>query len=456
MKRWNVLALGLVLLLGPVALAQARAGAGSAAVDADSSARALSVYEEGKRLYDAKSYAGALAKFEQAAALEPGKARWQYNRGLALRKLNRYPEARDAFLQSRALEPAYKKAEIDDKLREMGFSPEGSTATSSPSASAGVSPPGDSARSTASGIDVAVAIVVGLFVFGIPIACIAIIVRALLKGPRHRKTQEAPSRAKAPRTFRAPMSAEQLTPWAQRLDRVSDSLISVEHALRLEEDADLRALLNQATMKEQKARDELALARRGESDANSLESRVRTAEVGAREPAERARSLFGDIAFNPEGERVGCYFCARPLANPSFRRQVPLKRGSDVTQVLACAPCANMASAGQPPQVKVGTAGAQTVHWSELDGYDPYTHYHKPFPGTRMAPLWDFTPRRSMAELAAMAAGGALVGGLATYAVSQLLDLDHAREAAAARAAAQAAARRASERREERDWRDHS
>jgi hypothetical protein len=96
------------------------------------------------------------------------------------------------------------------------------------------------------------------------------------------------------------------------------------------------------------------------------------------------------------------------------------------------------------------------MHWSELDGYDPYTHRHKPYPGTSTVPAWKFTPERSVAEVAAMAAGGALVGGVAAYAISELLDLDGAREAAAAQAATQAAAMQASQHREERDWKDHS
>jgi hypothetical protein len=210
-------------------------------------------------------------------------------------------------------------------------------------------------------------------------------------------------------------------------------------------------------MAEQRARDEVEKARSGKKvDPEAINALVSEAEEGSTAAAERARSLFGDRAFLPEGERVGCYFCARPLANASFRMQVPLKRGSDVTPVLACPPCANMAAAGQPPPVKVRMEGGRTVHWSELGEYDPYTHRHKHYPGTRMVPAWDFTPHRSLGEVAAIAAGGALATGLAAYGVSRLLDLDSAQESAAAQAAAEAAARQASERREERDWKDHS
>jgi hypothetical protein len=257
------------------------------------------------------------------------------------------------------------------------------------------------------------------------------------------------------------MRAVDVSPLDQRMEQVANTLVSVEHALRLEEDADLRALLNQATMAEQRARDELAKARGGKVSAETAAVSVTAAENASKSAHERAQTLFGDRAFLPEGERVGCYFCARPLANASFRTQVPLKRGSDVTPVLACPPCANMAAAGKPPPVKVLMAGGgRMAHWSEADGFDPYTHRHKAHPGIRNVPAWDFAPQRSLAEVAAIAAGGAALTGLAAYGVSQLLDLDSAQEAAeaqaAAQAATQAAARKASEQKEERDWRDHS
>jgi len=441
--RWNflVLALGLGLLLGPVAVAEAQAGGeGSPAVDAERSARALSVYEQGKHLYDAQDYAGALELFDQAATLEPGKARWQYNRGLALRKLNRHREARDALLKSRKLDPEYKRAEIDDKLREMGFSPEASPTTFK-------------SYSTAEHI------LNGLLCAGVPLLMAVgffFLIRSIVRSVKATRNAVA-ERPNSRKTSKPPMRNVDVSPLDQRLERVASALVSVEHALRLEEDADLRALLNQATMAEQRARDELAKARVGKVSREAAEAQVRAAEEGSTAAEEQARALFGDRAFLPEGERVGCYFCARPLANASFRMQVPLKRGSDVTPVLACPPCANMAAAGQPPPVKVRMeGGGRMVHWSELGGYDPYTHRHKSYPGTRNVPAWDFAPQRSLAEVAAIAAGGAAIGGLAAYGVSQLLDLDSAQEAAVAQAAAQASARKTSEKREERDWRDHS
>ncbi|EAU69342.1 tetratricopeptide repeat domain protein [Stigmatella aurantiaca DW4/3-1] len=402
------------------------------------SAQALAVYEQGKRLYDAKDYAGALERFDQAAALEPGKARWQYNRGLALRKLNRFEEARTALLQSRTLDPAYKQAEIDDKLREMGFSDEPVQETGRAS-----SPKGFQA--------------LGPLLCGVgPFVGAMAVLYWMFRRSASRKRRD-PARSSRPPSSSPVPRPEELRLLNTRLEQLSSSLVQVEHALRLEEDADLRALLNQATLAEQRSRDALDRARQGQLPLDAAAGQLRAAQDSAEAALKRAQSLFGERAFQPEGARVGCYFCARPLANPAFRMLVPLKRGADVTKVLACPPCANMASAGQPPPVKVRQLrNGQTQHWSELDGYDPYLHRHKPYPEMGTVPSWEYAPQRSLGEVAAMAAGGALATGLAAYGMSKLLDLDTASEAAAAQAATQASAARASERREERDWRDHS
>ncbi|WP_224368820.1 tetratricopeptide repeat protein [Hyalangium versicolor] len=473
MKRWNFVALGLAVLLGTAAVAKAPAGKGATKAEAGGNPRALAVYEEGKRLYDAKKYAAALQKFDQAAELEPDKARWQYNRGLALRKLNRFPEAREALLKSRALDPEYKRAEINDKLREMGFSPEDSTPTTpstpateppaavdAPTQGADTAPPLPPAPVTqeassqrregqgSGGLCCAVgggAALVGLVM--------------LFRRFRRSKESRGEEQGNAQSARRA--TPEDLQSLEALLEKAAASLIPVEHALRLGEDPDLRAMLNQATMSEQRAREGLERARSTRILPPSLDGQCREAEERAYAALERAKSLYGDKAVLEEGERVGCYFCARPLANPAFRQQVPIKRGSEVVHVLACPPCANMASAGQSPPVKVVIdQNGQRVHWSELEDYSPYVHRHRPYQGARLVQPWEYTPQRSMGEVAAMAAGGALAAGAVAYGVSRLLDLDNAQEAAeaeeAAQAAAQAAARRASERREERDWKDHS
>ncbi|WNG27492.1 tetratricopeptide repeat protein [Cystobacter fuscus] len=461
MKQGKILALVGVLVVAPMALAQG-SGASSKPSAGKTAARALEVYEQGKRLYDAKNYAGALERFDQAAAIEPDKARWQYNRGLALRKLGRFAEAREALLHSRTLDPAYKQAEIDDKLREMGFSPAPppsapaseppapsiSTPPAPPPPEPSVVPRGETSKKPANPMSsFCVCSGMALLFF-------------LLMRWQLSKTKPLQDPHRASTSTLQPRS-EEFAPLEERLEQVAASLVQVEHALRLKEDADLRALLNQATMAEQNAWQSMADFRKGTASRSAVTRRIDKAHEAAQAAVAHAHGLFGDKAFLPEGQRVGCYFCARPLANPSFRMQVPLKRGSQVTNVLACPPCANMAAAGQPPPVKVLRSGSgQTQHWSEVRGYDPYTHRHQPHPDMSTIPAWQYTPERSLGEVAAMAAGSALATGLAAYGVSRLLDLDSASEAAAAQAATQAAtqaaAKRASEHREERDWKDHS
>ncbi len=446
MKTWNALALVLVLVSSPAVLAQASGTeAPPASAAADASAEALRIYEEGKRLYDAKDYAGALQKFDEAAIIEPGKARWQYNRGLTLRKLGRYDEAREALLRSRELDPQYKRAEIDDKLTEMGFpvedAPVPAGGTPAPE-SAPAEDPGPLA--TFLGVVICLGVPTGLLIG------VILLIRALL-----RKKPGAPGQAASrPRRTYAP---GELSARSSRLAKLGDLLVSVEHAMRLGEDPDARALLNRATDSEHKARVALMTADRGEEDLRKVDALLGEAESMAQQAMERVRTRFGEQAFSGTGERVGCYFCARPLANPEFRRRVPLKRGADVTEVLACPPCANIAATGQSPAVKVHPQGGRQVHWSEAAGYDPYVHRHRVFPGIQSVPAWNFTPERSVGELAMMAAGGALVGGAAVYAAGKLLDLDGAREAALAQEAAMAAARnQVGPEGHDRDWRDHS
>jgi tetratricopeptide (TPR) repeat protein len=70
---------------------------------------------KGKSRYDAGDFSGARAKFEEAIAMEPANPRWHYNLGLAYRQLNNFPAAQQSFLKSLALDPNYKRAEIEDK-----------------------------------------------------------------------------------------------------------------------------------------------------------------------------------------------------------------------------------------------------------------------------------------------------------------------------------------------------
>lgn len=432
------------LVLAAPCLGAAQAAPG--APTAERAAQAMAVYEDGKRLYDAKNYLGALGKFDQAAALEPDKARWQYNRGLVLRKLKRDDEAREAFQKSRALDPAYKRSEIDAKLRDMGFDPAGATSgmpllpAPAEGAASGAAPPAAPAPARSQGFPLlpclgCFAVVVGGLIM------VVLLIRRILKGWRtSRGTLYAPVLPSGGPPRPGALKAEE-----SRLEKLAATLAAAEHALRLREDEDLRALLNQATQDETRARETFKRARKGQGGAGDLPGLLATAEEAAAAAVEKARELFGDAAFQEGGPRVGCYFCARPLASETYRARVSLKRGTEVTEVLACPPCANTAARGQAPPVKalVGEDG-QMRHWSEIPDYDPYLHRHQPYPGASLVPGWKFAPGgRSLAEVAALAGGGALAGGLLAYGAGRLLDLDTAQELGLAQEASQAAALKA-------------
>ncbi|MFY0577639.1 tetratricopeptide repeat protein [Cystobacter fuscus] len=323
MKQGKILALVGVLVVAPMALAQGSGGSPKPSAG-KTAARALEVYEQGKRLYDAKNYAGALERFDQAAAIEPDKARWQYNRGLALRKLGRFAEAREALLHSRTLDPAYKQAEIDDKLREMGFSPAPppsapaseppapsvdapASEPPAPSISTPPAPPpepsvvprGETSKKPANPMSsFCVCSGMALLFF-------------LLMRWQLSKTKPLQDPHRASTSTLQPRS-EEFAPLEERLEQVAASLVQVEHALRLNEDADLRALLNQATMAEQNARQSMADFRKGTSSRSAVTRRIDKAHEAAKAAVAHAHGLFGDKAFLPEGQRVGCYFCARP------------------------------------------------------------------------------------------------------------------------------------------------
>src|SRR5205807_1891407 len=72
---------------------------------APASDSALSLNDEGLRLYKEKKYDEALAKFSQAAALDPANAESANNAGFALYRLQRYEEAVNWFQKAIALDP---------------------------------------------------------------------------------------------------------------------------------------------------------------------------------------------------------------------------------------------------------------------------------------------------------------------------------------------------------------
>lgn len=442
---------------------------------------AQTAYQEGKRLYDQKDYAGARKKFGEAARLEPNNPRWQYNLGLVYRQLDNFQAARQAFLRARSLDPNYKSAEIDQKLKSMGFNPETSSADqpassrSQKQASPKTGKPLEKdtetfqldgkkyevpshARDDAQepvaheepekgGI---FGTVLGLLCcLGLPlllIAGIVLVVRRLMKKP---DAQDAA------------IDPQQLVSAEARLDEVATRLTRVEHALRLGEHPDLRNLLEHASRNEQAAWKALEQVRSGQTSAfNQLQRTASEAAAASQRAVELAQQVYGDQAFAGAGERVGCFFCARPLANPDYRRHITLKRGDSQDEVIACPDCAAQAERGESPAIRTGNDGS--THWSEIPDYDPYAMRHGPSSQMRRVEAWRYEPRQPMSTLAKLAAGGALlgVGALAgagiAKAASYLFDLDAARHTGLEHDALNEAALQAGNRRDRNFNYDHS
>jgi tetratricopeptide (TPR) repeat protein len=80
-------------------------------------------FERGKASYKKKKYQSAYIDFKAAVSERPDIAKYQYNLGLAARKLNYYREALDAFQEARHLDPSMnftkKKQDFLDKIKEM-------------------------------------------------------------------------------------------------------------------------------------------------------------------------------------------------------------------------------------------------------------------------------------------------------------------------------------------------
>ena len=246
---------------------------------------------------------------------------------------------------------------------------------------------------------------------------------------------------------------------------VSSRLVQVEHALRLGENADLRSRLDHATRQEATVRACLDAALRG--DPHALRKAGRTMvelESDTQSAVDLAIQLHGDQAFAGSGDKIACYFCARPLANADFRQPVAMKRGDAKAEVIACPNCAQTAAQGEAPAILAAADGS--THWSEVPGFDPYAARHGASDNTQRIPAWRFAPQRSLGELALLAGGAALAGGAIAAmlrpgqaaAAEPLLDLDAAKEAGLAQAAARATAKRATEQRSDSNssFSDHS
>jgi hypothetical protein len=260
-----------------------------------------------------------------------------------------------------------------------------------------------------------------------------------------------------------PPDAAAVAAIARRLDAAAQQLVLVEHALRFGEHADLRSRLDHATQLEQDLRARLAAAREGDvTEFRTAGWAIGKLEESSRGAADLAQQVFGPAALAAGGERVACYFCARPLANADYRRTVAVKRGDARASVVSCPGCASRSAQGEAPEVLV--AGDGKTHWSEIPGFDPYATRHSALDGVRRIAAWRYVPQRSFAELAMLAGGSALAGGALaamlgpdqSAADEALLDLDAAQEAGLARQAARAAAKQAQAQRGEQSSTDHS
>ncbi len=390
---------------------------------AEPSPQALSIYEDGKRAYDAGDYTTALRRFSEVSRLEPENPRWHYNLGLARRQLGHYAGAEAAFRRVAALDPEYKKAEIAQKLAHMEDDVGSERGRSGH----------DDAR-------------VFFYAFG---GIVLAIIAGVLIVRRRRRQRVAAHASKAA----LKIDPQLLRAFSARLDALRERLVPIEHAMRFGEDADLRRELECATDLELAVARSLAVPGADGMSASRLAARLDEAEALAAGARQRALAGFGPHALEGQGERVGCWFCARPLANAEFRRRLPLTVGGRTSEVLACPPCAEQAARGIAPELRGRGEGAGFQHWSEDGNFDPYAERHRP--STRQVPSWDFRPAQGIAPIARLAAGGALAAA-GTAAVVSLLDLDAARETGLAQQAASAAARHARNERSDSIFRDHS
>ncbi len=442
------------LAANPVALL-AQTDTSPAGASVATNKTALSIYEEGKKLYDAGDYTAARRKFLEAARQDPENPRWHYNIGLTHRQLDNPQAARQSFLKARSLDPNYKQKEIDEKLREMGFDADAQNGTRARSRNSSSPAETFSARDKLAEAEDAPVDVeenhTGLIIFfvmaALMVGMVIFVVRRVLRA--------AKSGAKSPAVQ---IDQQGIATAHGQLQAVSEQLVPIEHAMRLGEHADLRSLLEHATLLEASARQGLEMARQGNASALRMaRQQIAEASSNAGQATELATRLYGDQAFAGQGERIGCFFCARPLANPAVRQPVSMKRGADIDTVISCPDCAAQAARGEAPRIRTGSD--QQAHWSDEPGFDPYRARHADGP-VRRVPAQDFRPAQPVSQLAQQAGGaamlgvGALVGAGVAMAASHFLDLDAAKAAEQTQKAAGEAANRVRERSS--SSRDHS
>ena len=413
-----------------------------------SAASVQSIYDEGKKFYDAGDYLSARKKFAEVARLDPENARWFYNLGLTQRQLDNYQAAREAFMRARELNPDYKRKEIDEKLQSMGFDP-GGAADAQPRSLHSVQGPDSQANndteiSQEQASDEEEGGTGALIVFFVMVALLVGTSLFIL-----RRTQASTRPGSGKRSV-VNIDHQAIATARDKLQAIADQLTLLEHAMRLGEHADLRSLLEHATLLEAAARQGLEKAEQGNASALAkAQQHITEAGSNAWQASELATRLYGDQAFAEQGERIGCFFCARPLANADVRQPVGMKRGTETDTVLACPDCAAQAANGEAPRIRTGQG--QQLHWSDDPDFDPYRARHSDDPARRV-PAWDFRPMQPVSSLAQQAGGGALLGAGAlagagaAMAASHLLDLDALRASDQTQQAASETANRVRER----------
>ncbi|MDP1915473.1 MAG: tetratricopeptide repeat protein [Myxococcales bacterium] len=409
--------------------------------------QAMAVYEQGKALYDAKDYAGALEKFDAASRLEPSKARWHYNRGLALKKLKRDGDAREALLKSRALEPDYKRAEIDQKLSELGGGPSPSNSSQS------VLEKTEAESETAWGFRIVAYVLIAGVIFTVFSKSIQRFGKwfiSLLVTTEGAGASTADAAPKQP-TNNTP---DQLEAVAARLRETAEALAQVEHGLSLGEDALARGHVDRAATNLASVRKGFEAARRNQRPLSDLTQALDRASEAITLGQQRLVALYGERALRARGPRAGCFFCARALPTPEAGVAVQLRSSSGVTTVAACPTCARRVGTGTPPPVLM-VDGDQRRHWSEVDEFDPYVEAHAPPPQAVEAPAWNVMNAGAAVPSLATFAGGAVLGALGAAAAGRLINLDTLKESSLASAAAEASATAATGRRTT-EYSDHS
>ncbi|MBE2249133.1 MAG: tetratricopeptide repeat protein [Myxococcus sp.] len=420
---WARVVVVVTLAVGALALAQSPAD------------QAAAVYEQGKALYDAKDYPGALTKFDEAAALEPTRARWHYNRGLALKKLKRDDDARAAFERSRQLEPDYKRAEIDQKLSELR-----SSAASSP----------DSSSNDFTIIIIgAVIALLGLLSVGGVLWKVGKALLGLFV------TFDARPEAGAPKKRAAVNNPPQaLDALSRRLPRTAEALARVEHGLSKGEDPVARGHADRAATNLASVRRGLAAATRNERPVAELSAALDRAQEAAELGQQRLVALHGEQVRHVRGPRAGCFFCARALPTAKAGEPVQLRAAAGLTTVAACPTCARRVAAGTPPPVLM-VDGDRRRHWSEVDDLDPYLEAHAPRASAVEVPAWNVMNAGAALNPLATFAGGAVLGALGAAAVGRVLDLESLKQSDLASLAAQASAKAATSKRST-EYSDHS